>query len=152
MVKNKIYSAEDIAEVQAAVTRQRMAGRPEIGLQITQMMERGEEIPQALLSGSRVNPEKEVARVEFLEQPPRYGKGSGFKRWREFAKETTDIEPEIIDSINKKGALIELLEQRGVIPTVDMDDGGEDVVGSDEGSGGSDNYDDDDDDYDDDDD
>ena len=54
---------------------------------------------------------------EVPEPPPRVGKGSGMKPWQKFASETSTIPPAVIKEA-KKGDLIAMLEERGIIPLV----------------------------------
>lgn len=90
-------------------------GEPQHAAAIQRAIDAGEEPPKDLVNPKRIRPEVEVDSEESLEIPPRKGPGSSKKAWQEFAKQVSDIEPEIIDNMDQ-GEVIHMLEVRGVIP------------------------------------
>jgi len=54
------------------------------------------------------------------DMPPRVGKGSTRLVWQNFAKQTSDLEHEIIDSMSRDD-VIRALEAQGVIPRVERE-------------------------------
>ncbi len=48
------------------------------------------------------------------EQPPLSGKGSGTEAWRDYAKEVSDLDDEVIDDMSKED-LVEALKAQGIV-------------------------------------
>jgi hypothetical protein len=79
----------------------------------------GGPIDPKLLHVGRVKPTADVEDV--MEEPARTGRGSGIKNWQEFAKAMTDMDPEVIEAM-EKDELILALESNGVIATEEEDE------------------------------
>lgn len=77
-----------------------------------------DEMPKdkSLLNLTAIRPQTNIdVGEEGVEIPPRTGKGSGIENWREFAKATSSMDPDVIDEMGKPD-IIENLEAAGVIP------------------------------------
>ena len=70
--------------------------------------------PKELLYFGEVRPTGEFS-GEVPDMPPRVGKGATISAWADFAKRTSDLEHEIIDSMSRDD-IIRALEAQGVIP------------------------------------
>ena len=92
-------------------------GQPEKRWDIQRYLDRGEEVPEALLHASRVSPEKNANDPSAYEPPARSGKGSGKAAWVEFAAKTTDIEADVLEAMDR-GDIVKLLEDRNIIEEV----------------------------------
>lgn len=107
-------------EVQHAIREQFRRGRPEKALKIRELVAAGEPIPYDLLDfEGKLRSEKAVSGV--LEAPPRSGKGSGEKNWKTFAKQTSDLDEAVIDSMSRD-ELIEMLEAKEIIPPLNKEE------------------------------
>lgn len=83
---------------------------------LTRQLAQGvEHVDVTLLNTGRIKPKPGVDMEEVGEAPPREGRGSGVKAWREFAKATSDMDADVIDSMEKE-ELIASLISTGVIP------------------------------------
>lgn len=103
--------AENLYDIMRVYREQ---GEPEKAAQIQRAIDAGEAPPKDLINPKRLKPEVEVE-DEGIEIPPRKGPGSSKKAWQDFAKQVSDLEPEIIDSMDQ-AEVIKALEVRGVIP------------------------------------
>lgn len=56
-----------------------------------------------------------------MEMPNRSGKGSGLKLWKAFARDATDWDDDVIDSLTTRSEVIEILEANSVIPQLDTE-------------------------------
>lgn len=74
-----------------------------------------EHVDVTLLNTGRVRPKPGVDLEEVGGPPPREGRGSGIKAWKAFAHATSDMDAEVIDSMEKE-ELIAALISTGVIP------------------------------------
>lgn len=90
-------------------------GDPIKARDIRRAQEKGEAIDPALLNTGRVKPRPGVDMAEVGEAPPRTGRGSGVDNWREFAKATSDMDAEVIDTMTKDD-IIAALVATDVIP------------------------------------
>ncbi len=70
-----------------------------------------DEIEKLNLPESEINLNDKLAAM-----PARAGKGSSLKDWKAFARQYSDIEPDVIDAVYKRDEMIALLEANGVIP------------------------------------
>lgn len=55
------------------------------------------------------------------DMPRRAGKGASREAWQQFAKQTSDLEHEIIDAMDRD-TVIKALEAQGIIPRVEKTD------------------------------
>ena len=111
--KKNEKTAEDRA--QEAIRHWISSGDPIKARDIQRALEAGEDVDPALLNLTRVRPRAGVDMEEVGGVPPRTGKGSGVDAWREFAKATSDMDEEVIDTM-EKADIIASLESTGVIP------------------------------------
>lgn len=73
-----------------------------------------DEMPdKSVLNLTNVKPQTDVD-MEEVEIPPRSGIGSGVAKWREFAKEVSEMDPEVIEAMSKDDLIAEL-ETMGII-------------------------------------
>lgn len=80
-----------------------------------QMSQGADAVDVDLLNTGRIKPKSGVDMEAVGSPPPREGRGSGVKAWREFAKATSDMDADVIDSMEKE-ELIATLVSTGVIP------------------------------------
>lgn len=106
-------------EVQNAIRENFRRGRPEKAFKIRALVAAGEPVTYDLLDFSGLKSEKVVEGV--LEVPPRAGKGSGVENWKEFAKTTSDLDEEVIESMNRD-EIIDMLEAKQIIPPLEQDE------------------------------
>lgn len=104
------------AEIQEAIRKHSRAGRPERGAKLRYLWESNLPIPYDLLDFTGTRAEKEVQGK--LEVPPRVGPGSGKKAWIEFGAKVSDLDEAVLDKMNRD-EIIEILETRGIIPTIE---------------------------------
>ncbi len=111
------YTSEQNLEMTEAKIRLRRTGHPSavqrIDLAISQ------DLPfskiQAFYKPQKVKPENPAVPVKATyNHPPLNGKGSGRTPWREFAKTVSDMDPEIIDSMERSD-IITVMRDRGII-------------------------------------
>lgn len=100
--------------VDAAIQHWRTIGHPEHAAQIERAIEAGEAPANWLLNQGPISPETNVD-VTDMEIPPRHGRGSGKSAWAEFATAVSDMNPEIIERMERDD-IIAALESKGVIP------------------------------------
>ncbi len=93
----------------------RRTGHPEIVQRIDLAISEDKPFPkiQVLYKTSEVTPEKKVEEVIYS-PPPLTGKGSGRNPWRTFAKKVSDMDSDIIDSMEKSD-IITVLTDKGII-------------------------------------
>lgn len=111
--KKNEKTAEDRAH--EAIRHWITTGDPIKARDIKRALDAGEDVDPALLNLTSVRPRAGVDMEEVGGVPPRTGKGSGVDNWREFAKSTSDMDPEVIDSMSKDD-IVAALESTGVIP------------------------------------
>ncbi len=121
MGKEEEPTAEEIkaSEIEELIREWSRRGRPENGAALRQLFDAGEDIPSGLLDLTGLKPEKDT--VGKLEMPPRTGKGSGQLAWSEFAMKVSDLDEAVLSKMNRD-EIVEILEQRGIIPTQDEQD------------------------------
>lgn len=104
----------------AAIRRWEERGKPEVSGEIRAALDADEALPKKVEQELVFDvPTDVVDSFDFApadQTPPRKGQGSGDKAWREFAREFSDIDDELIDELNKKD-LIQMLEVNNVIPS-----------------------------------
>ncbi len=109
------YTSEQKLEIAQARIRLRRTGHPSTVQRIDLAV--SEDKPfwkvQALYKTSEVKPEKKVEEVIYS-PPPLGGTGSGKGPWRAFAKKVSDMDPDIIDSMEKSD-IITVLTDKGII-------------------------------------
>lgn len=93
----------------------RRTGHPEIVQRIDLALSEDKPFSkvQVLYKTSEIKPEKPVEEVVY-DSPPFSGKGSGRGAWRAFAKKVSDMDPEIINSMEKSD-IITVLIDKGII-------------------------------------
>lgn len=101
-------SVELTNEERAIYARRRWLrrGQPEVAAEIARHLVVGDEVPEHLL-----DPEGNPSAKD---SPARSGKGSSVKEWREFAAQHTDIDRDVLESMNRDD-IIEVLEARNLI-------------------------------------
>lgn len=112
MAKDKGLSAEE--QARAAGRQWAQMGYPIEVRDINRALAAGKPVPERLLHPKRVRPETNENDAAAYEVPPRSGKGSGVAAWREYADVVTDVEPDVLESMDR-GDIIELLENRNII-------------------------------------
>lgn len=110
------YTTEQNYEMVQAQRELNRTGHPSEVTRIKVWMEEGRPFSeiQKIYQPVKVKPEKPVSVEVTLAHPPITGKGSGNLPWRKFAKEVSDMDPEIIDSMGKTD-IITVLRDKGVI-------------------------------------
>ncbi len=113
-----------IGKVQSLMREFSRRGEPEKGAKLNALFAAGEEIPSELFDPER-KIKSEKASDGKLVMPPRTGRGSGQEKWAEFAQEVSDFDAAVLEMLDRD-AIIEALEQRGIIeevvPEEDEDD------------------------------
>lgn len=112
MAKKETTGVDSAEMVANAIRHWTSVGEVIKARDLRRQLESGEDIDPKLLHVGRVKPTADVAEV--MEEPARTGRGSGINNWREFAKAMTDMDPEVIDAM-EKDELILALESNGVI-------------------------------------
>ena len=109
------YTTEQNYEMIQAQRELNRTGHPSEVTRIKVWKEEGRPFSeiQRIYKPVKVKPEK-LPSVMVVDHPPLTGKGSGNLPWRAFAKEVSDMDPEIIDSMGKQD-LITVLRDKGVI-------------------------------------
>jgi hypothetical protein len=109
------YTSEQNLEIAQARIRLRRTGHPSTVQRIDLAVSENKPFSkvQALYRVSEVKPEKKMEEVIYV-PPNTTGKGSGVTNWRSFAKKVSDMDPEIIDSMEKSD-IITVLRDKGVI-------------------------------------
>lgn len=105
MPKNDIEYQE---RVQAAIRHWYTTGDPIKVRDIRRAIAAGEEVDEELLA-----PVKDMKLASAA--PPRSGRGGSEKAWKEYAKAYTNLDPEMIDGLDKDDLIVQL-EVAGVIP------------------------------------
>jgi len=110
------YTTEQYYEMARAKIELNRTGNPSAVTRITIWMEEGRPFTeiQKIYKPARVKPEIPTPIEATYDHPPMMGKGSGNRPWRAFAKEVSDMDPEIIDSMGKQD-LIVVLRDKGII-------------------------------------
>ena len=110
------YTSEQLHEMALARTKLNRTGHPSAVTRIKIWMEEGRPFSeiQKIYQIAKVKPEKPASKEATLDHPPLSGKGSGNVPWRAFAKEVSDMDPEIIDSMGKPD-IVTVLRDKGVI-------------------------------------
>src|SRR3990172_9440016 len=72
--------------------------------------------PAELLNTTPIRPNKPGVDHTTLTVPPRVGQGGSIGVWRKFAREVSDMDPEVIDAMGRED-LIAQLERMRIIPT-----------------------------------
>lgn len=98
-----------------AIPMWHMKGYPEKAAVLEECLRQNRRAPANLVYFGEMQPETAINPTN-LKIPPRYGPTATLEAWAEFAKLTTDLEPEIIDKMVRKD-IIEVLEIRKIIPT-----------------------------------
>jgi hypothetical protein len=112
MAKKETTGVDSAEMVANAIRHWTSVGEVIKARDLRRQLESGGDIDPKLLHVGRVKPTADVAEV--MEEPARTGRGSGINNWREFAKAMTDMDPEVIDAM-EKDELILALESNGVI-------------------------------------
>jgi len=114
------YSQEQIAAITDKVRELRMSGNPGIAFALRDRLRAGLPIEPHEYMEDLVHPEKSTHGVDVsqLEVPARNGVGSGRLAWQDFAKLTVDMEPAVIDNMNRRDIIV-LLEEKGIIEVKD---------------------------------
>ena len=109
------YTSEQNLEMAMAKKELNRTGHPSAVTRIKIWQEEGRPFSeiQKIYRPVRIKPEK-LPSVMVVDHPPLTGKGSGNFPWRKFAKEVSDMDPEIIDSMGKTD-IITVLRDKGVI-------------------------------------
>ena len=109
------YTTEQNFEMVQAQRELNRTGHPSEVTRIKVWMEEGRPFTeiQKIYRPVKIKPEKLLPEV-VVDHPPMVGKGSGNLPWRAFAKQVSDMDPEIIDSMGKQD-LITVLRDKGVI-------------------------------------
>ena len=115
----KDVGAEEIAN---AIRHWVRHGRPEYSNRLRELSKTDEPIPYELLDTEGIRSEKPVEGK--LEMPPRSGRGSGQEAWAEFAQKVSDLDEAVLEKMSRD-EIIELLEQREIIPTLEEEEEGE---------------------------
>lgn len=105
---------EIINRIHTAYNHWHMHGHPEKAAVLMECLGQNRVPPANLIYFGDIQPETSID-PENLAIPPRHGPDSSAENWRKFAKETTDMEPEIIDKMQRKD-LISMLEVKKIIP------------------------------------
>ena len=113
-----MYSTQEQYEIATAITENTNGGRPEI----TQRINAGVEAQlsfttlKKIWTPESVHPEVPVTIPEdsILEAPPKVGPGSSAKAWQAFAKQVSDMDHEVIDSMSRSD-IVTILTDKGVI-------------------------------------
>jgi len=110
------YTTEQNYEMAKAKLELDRTGNPSAVTRITVWAEEGRPFTeiQKIYKPVKVKPEIPVSVAFLTEPPPLMGKGSGNIPWRAFAKEVSDMDSEIIDSMGKQD-IITVLKDKGVI-------------------------------------
>lgn len=113
------------SDINNAIYEHVRRGRPEKANRIRSLRDEGKPIPGELLDLSGVKSEKPIE--EKLEIPARNAKTD---EWQEFAAKVSDFDSEVLEKMGRD-EIIEVLEQREIIPTTEEeaeegDDEGED--------------------------
>jgi hypothetical protein len=102
--------------VAEAVREHARRGHPEHGARLRKLFNAGAEIPSELVDFTGIKSEK--PNIGVLEMPPRTGPGSGGVQWRKFAVEVSDLDMAVLSKMGRD-EVIDILETRGIIPTVE---------------------------------
>jgi len=111
------YTTEQHYEMAEAKKRLNRTGHPSAVTRITVWMEEGRPFSeiQKIYQPVTVKPEVPVSKpTSDIVAPPKSGLGSGTEKWQDFAKEVSDMDHEIIDSMGKQD-LITVLKDKGII-------------------------------------
>ena len=110
------YTTEQYFEMATAKRELNRTGNPSAVTRITTWMEEGRPFSeiQKIYQPVKVKPEIATEIEPGMDHPPIVGKGSGNFPWRKFAKQVSDMDPEIIDSMGKTD-IITVLRDKGVI-------------------------------------
>lgn len=108
-------SDELISEMHRAFNYWHTHGYPEKASVLWECIQQKRRPPANLLPSNLtgINPETTID-PSSLEVPPRTGRNATHLIWREFAKKVIDMEPEIVDTL-ERGDIIGILEDKGVI-------------------------------------
>jgi len=114
------FTEEEIGAIYNKVRELRMAGEPGRAFALRDRLRAGLPIEPHEYMEDLVHPEKSTHGVDVsqLEVPARNGVGSGRLAWQDFAKLTVDMEPAVIDNMNRRD-IIALLEEKGIIEVKD---------------------------------
>lgn len=111
-----IYSEQQQEQIHNKVRQLRDHGKAQAGLLLRDRFKRGELIEAWEYGITNVKPEREgIIDARILEPPPHTGRNSGADKWREWMKQVSDIDPEIIDNLTRKD-IVELAQERGILP------------------------------------
>lgn len=101
--------------IAARIRELRQTGNPMEATTLDACLAEDRHPPTNLMGKTGFNPEKDIAvPLQDLEVPPRAGRGASKTKWGEFALTVADIEPKIIDAL-ERDEIIELLVSRGII-------------------------------------
>ena len=103
--------------ISVAINYWHMHGYPEKANVLKECLDQNRTPPANLIYFGDIRPEAPIdpGRLEKLATPPRYGPNGGKDKWVAFAKETTDIEPELLTKMGQRD-IVAMLEAKGVIP------------------------------------
>ncbi len=109
------YTTEQQMLIRQAVYDLDKRGKPEIGAKINYQVSEGASFSalEKLWKPKTVKAEIPVADPT-MAAPPLIGKGSGIVAWQNFAKEVSDMDPEVIDAMSKPD-IMTVLKDKGVI-------------------------------------
>ena len=104
-------------QIAAAIRYYEEKGHPEKATPLYRALHKGTDFDRALLmpEATTTKPEKAVASISDLVAPSRYGQGSSTDAWRKFLRDNSTIEPAVLNAM-KRNELIEIAEDRGIIP------------------------------------
>lgn len=125
----------DSDTIREAIREHSRRGHPEKGAQLKKLWGDGsdpQEIPSELLDFTGIKSEK--ATTGLLEMPPRTGRGSGKEAWAEFAAEVSDLDPVVLEKMNRD-EIVDILESRRIIPLAGEEAPESGAYGEEKGSG-----------------
>jgi len=97
-------------------------GQPEKAKVLNECLAQNRTPPSNLVYFGDVRPETGVDPSK-VKIPARYGAEASQKNWAAFAKQTTDMEPEILEKMTRRD-IVSMLEVKGVIPVEERKDTG----------------------------
>ena len=112
-----VYTDAQIGEINKKIRYWHSVGDPGKALALRGRLKAGEMIEPGEYTGDVIFPEKSTqgADPSHLILPGRIGPGSKTDQWRNFANATADIEPAVVEKMNRAD-IIAILEEKGIIP------------------------------------
>ena len=102
-------------KIRARIRELRVGGDPIAAMKLQQALDADEMPDESQLSDGAVHTDAPVKRGTDLTVPPRTGKGSGLKKWQEFAAKITDTDSEVLSRMQRDD-IVKMLVAKGNIP------------------------------------